>query len=109
MLCPDSIGSFGPFASFLGAMVDGRSGKCQWRTSTQKGTLRSFDPLVYAMSFFRRHWYDVGAVVAAVATISLIAGWQDMSVLRRLLALNFIALLIHQYEEYGWPGGDRPS
>jgi hypothetical protein len=58
------------------------------------------------MGFFRRHWYDVGAVVAAAAIISLIAGWQDMSVLRRLLALNFIVLLIHQYEEYGWPGGE---
>ena len=30
------------------------------------------------------------------------------SVLQRLLLLNFVALLIHQFEEYGWPGGGPP-
>ena len=25
--------------------------------------------------------------------------------MQRLLLLNFVALLVHQYEEYGWPGG----
>lgn len=25
---------------------------------------------------------------------------------QRLLLLNFIVLLVHQYEEYGWPGGE---
>jgi hypothetical protein len=58
------------------------------------------------MSFFRRHWYEVGAVVAVGAVIWLILGWQDMSILQRLLVLNFVVLLIHQYEEYGWPGGE---
>lgn len=57
------------------------------------------------MNFFRRHWYEVGAVVAVIATVWLVVGWQDMGVLQRLLLLNFIVILIHQYEEYGWPGG----
>ena len=58
------------------------------------------------MHFFRRHWYDVGAIVAVGAIIWLVLEWQGMGVLQRLLLLNFIAILIHQYEEYGWPGGE---
>jgi hypothetical protein len=58
------------------------------------------------MSFFRRHWYEVGAVVAIVSAVWLVLGWQELGVLRRLLLLNFIVLLIHQYEEYPWPGGE---
>jgi hypothetical protein len=58
------------------------------------------------MNFFRRHWYEVGAVVAVGTTVGLVLGWQGMGVLQRLLLLNFIVLLVHQYEEYGWPGGE---
>lgn len=57
------------------------------------------------MSFFRRHWYDVGAVVAVGALIYLAFAWQGMAVPQLLLLLNFVALLIHQFEEYHWPGG----
>jgi len=58
------------------------------------------------MSFFRRHWYDVGAVVALGTVVRLIFGWHDIGVLQRLLLLNFVALLVHQYEEYGRPGSE---
>jgi Protein of unknown function with HXXEE motif len=58
------------------------------------------------MNFFRRHWYDIGAIVAIGAVVALIILWQQMSILQRLLLLNFIVLLVHQYEEYGWPGGE---
>jgi Protein of unknown function with HXXEE motif len=57
------------------------------------------------MNFFRRHWYEVGAVVAIGTVVWLILGWHGMDILQRLLLLNFVALLVHQYEEYGWPGG----
>jgi hypothetical protein len=59
-----------------------------------------------AISFFRSHWYEVGAVVALGTVVWLILAWQDVGVLRRLLLLNFVALLVHQYKEYGWPGGE---
>src|SRR4051812_27106017 len=58
------------------------------------------------MTFFRRHWYEVGAVVAIGAAVGLALAWPDLGVLQRLFLLNFIALLVHQYEEYGWPGGE---
>src|SRR4051794_36827227 len=59
-----------------------------------------------SMNFLRRHWYEVGAVVAIGTTVWLILGWHDMGVLQQLLLLNFVVLLVHQYEEYGWPGGE---
>ncbi len=58
------------------------------------------------MNFFRRHWYEAGAVVAIGTLVWLVLMWQDMGVLQRLLLLNFVVLLVHQYEEYGWPGGE---
>jgi Protein of unknown function with HXXEE motif len=58
------------------------------------------------MKFIRRHWYNIGGVVAIAAAICLAAAWSGLDVLQRLLLMNFVALLIHQFEEYGWPGGE---
>ncbi|MGG2091795.1 HXXEE domain-containing protein [Bacillus sp. S13(2024)] len=58
------------------------------------------------MNFLRRHWYNVGLVVAIVSSIYLIFVWGDMEVLQRILFMNFIVLLLHQFEEYGFPGGE---
>ncbi|MGA4463145.1 HXXEE domain-containing protein [Bacillus bombysepticus] len=58
------------------------------------------------MKFLRRHWYNVGLFVAIVSIVYLIFAWGDMGVLQRLLFMNFIVLLLHQFEEYGFPGGE---
>jgi len=58
------------------------------------------------MKFFRRHWYNAGLVVAVIAAIFLALQWNSMCVLQRVLLLNFIAILLHQFEEYGFPGGE---
>ncbi|PFD34720.1 HXXEE domain-containing protein [Bacillus cereus] len=58
------------------------------------------------MNFLRRHWYNVGLFVAIVSIVYLIFVWGDMGVLQRLLFMNFIVLLLHQFEEYGFPGGE---
>jgi hypothetical protein len=58
------------------------------------------------MNFLRRHWYNVGLFVAIVSIVYLIFAWGDMWVLQRLLFMNFIVLLLHQFEEYGFPGGE---
>lgn len=58
------------------------------------------------MNFLRRHWYTVGLVVAVAAILVLIMAWGSLSVVQRLLLANFAALLLHQFEEYGWPGGE---
>jgi hypothetical protein len=57
------------------------------------------------MRFLRRHWYDLGAVVAICVGVVSFFLWHDMSLIRRVLLLNFAMMLAHQYEEYGWPGG----
>ena len=58
------------------------------------------------MNFLRRHWYNVGGVIAAATTIYAVFSWRDLNLTSALLLMNFIALLVHQFEEYGWPGGE---
>ncbi len=58
------------------------------------------------MKFFCRHWYNIGGVVAIITGIILAIIWKDIGVLLRVQMLSFIAILIHQFEEYGFPGGE---
>ena len=53
-----------------------------------------------------RHWYNIGLAVAIGAAVCLAIFWNDMSVLLRLNTIGFIAMLVHQFEEYGFPGGE---
>ncbi len=50
-------------------------------------------------------WYYWGLIPAAAALGILIAGWGGMAVLQRVSLINFIGLLLHQFEEFGFPGG----
>lgn len=58
------------------------------------------------MKFWNRHWYEAGLCPAIIAFVILIANWGDMSVLLRLNTISFIAMLLHQFEEYRFPGGE---
>ncbi|WP_197525932.1 HXXEE domain-containing protein [Methanocella paludicola] len=58
------------------------------------------------MDFIRGNWYNIGLVVAFVALLYLVLEYPNMGVLQILLLLNFVAILIHQFEEYGFPGGE---
>lgn len=51
------------------------------------------------MKFLRRNWYSIGLVVGLIAAIILPFIWKDLSVVQRLLYLNFIAMTVHQFEE----------
>jgi hypothetical protein len=57
------------------------------------------------MNFLRKNWYTIGGGLFIVLAIVLAIFWNDMSVLRKLMGISFMALLVHQFEEYGWPGG----
>lgn len=57
------------------------------------------------LKFLRRHWHDIGLFSAVVAGVYLIFAWNELVILQRLLLLNFIVVLLHQFEEYSWPGG----
>lgn len=58
------------------------------------------------MRFWCRHWYNIGGIVAIITGIVLAVVWNDIEVLRRVQILSFIAILVHQFEEYGFPGGE---
>ena len=54
------------------------------------------------MNFMRQHWFDVGLVLAlGVSGCLLFARLSPMSI---LLWGNLIALFLHQFEEYRFPG-----
>lgn len=57
------------------------------------------------MQFIRRNWYSIGLVIGMITAIILAIKWQDLSVIQRLLFMNFVAMTIHEFEEFGFPGG----
>lgn len=57
------------------------------------------------LRFFSRRWHDIGLVSAMVAGAYLASAWNELEIVERLLLFNFIVVLLHQFEEYSWPGG----
>ena len=57
------------------------------------------------MNFLRHNWYKIGLFIGIITAITLPFYWSDINVVQRLLLLNFIAMTIHQFEEFGYPGG----
>src|SRR5215470_2644232 len=55
------------------------------------------------MQFIRRHWYNLGIAFAAIAVAW--ASFGHLTTVQVILLLNFAVLSLHQFEEYGWPGG----
>lgn len=58
------------------------------------------------MRFYVRHWYSLDMIVTAILCVALILNWGSMVMVQRLVLLNLIALTVHQFEEYGFPGGE---
>lgn len=56
------------------------------------------------MKWFIRHWYNVGGVLAI--PVLLWAWLGDLSVIELILVLNVAVILLHQLEEYRFPGGE---
>ena len=57
------------------------------------------------MKFFRRNWYYIGGILFVI--LSFVMGFfgSRVSHIQLILIYSFMALLIHQFEEYGLPGG----
>ena len=55
------------------------------------------------MRWYLRHWYDVGLGVCIIALACGVLA--DLNTLQQILLLSFAVLLLHEFEEYGWPGG----
>jgi hypothetical protein len=56
------------------------------------------------MRFVRRHWYTLGLPIAIIAVVWVLLG--DLTRVQSILLLNFVVLILHQFEEYAWPGGE---
>ena len=56
------------------------------------------------LNFIRRHWYSLGLVFTALTLGYAFFG--DLGSVQRILLLNFAVLTLHQFEEYGRPGGE---
>jgi hypothetical protein len=54
------------------------------------------------MDFMRRHWFDLGLALAVAVSISLF--FTTLSLISLVLWLSLIALFVHQFEEYRYPG-----
>lgn len=57
------------------------------------------------MSFMRQNWYYVGGVLFVVLSFSVRFFGDSLNPLSKILTLSFMALLVHQFEEYAIPGG----
>ena len=58
------------------------------------------------MRWYRGNWYWVGALIAAAALVYLAVAWSNLSILQRILLAGFALVPAHEFEEYGWPGGE---
>lgn len=56
------------------------------------------------MRNYRDNWFNVGAVLAMVIAGVLALSHRRISRPRLFSALNLAALMVHQFEEYGFPG-----
>ncbi|WP_378956138.1 HXXEE domain-containing protein [Pelosinus sp. sgz500959] len=56
------------------------------------------------MNYLRKYWQDIGGIVALVVCIGLLIIHQNMQEIEVILCLSFVAILVHQFEEYRWPG-----
>lgn len=56
------------------------------------------------MNFLRKYWQDLGLVVAALVCVYLFLGGTEIPDIKVMLWLSFVAILVHQFEEYRWPG-----
>lgn len=58
------------------------------------------------MKFWRRNWYYIGGIIfVALAFIMGLWGVEHMGRIRVLLVYSWMAMLVHQFEEYALPGG----
>jgi hypothetical protein len=63
--------------------------------------------VINMLKFMRNHWYDVCGVLAMLSTILFFVFLKQLDTLRMLVSLNFIVILVHQFEEYRFPGGGQ--
>ena len=57
------------------------------------------------MKFWRRNWYYIGGILFVALSFYMGFGGGNFSRIQVILIFSFMAMLIHQFEEYAFPGG----
>jgi hypothetical protein len=57
------------------------------------------------MRIYRDHWYHFGGALFALLSVALGLWGGGIPEIQRILLVSFMALLVHQFEEYALPGG----
>ena len=57
------------------------------------------------MAWYRNNWYYVGGILFVVLAFTLGIFGADMEPTRRFMILFFMAMVLHEFEEYVLPGG----
>ena len=57
------------------------------------------------MKIYRRNWYYIGGILFVILSFLMGFFGSHVSHIQLILIYSFMALLIHQFEEYGLPGG----
>lgn len=58
------------------------------------------------MNFWRRHWYSIGGVLfVLLAFLMGLWGCYHLPRIQVILIFSWMAMLVHQVEEYAFPGG----
>lgn len=56
------------------------------------------------MNSIRKHWFDLGVWIALMTIIHLYRNYEELNTIELVMYIQFIVLLIHQFEEYRYPG-----
>ena len=58
------------------------------------------------MKFWQRYWYYIGGVAFVILTFAMgLWGSAALDYVQVLLIFSWMGMLVHQFEEYAWPGG----
>jgi FtsH-binding integral membrane protein len=57
------------------------------------------------MNLLRARWYQLGLGIAVLFSLYLLFWHQNLSHFKILLGVSLVTLLLHQFEEYQFPGG----
>ncbi|KAL4801805.1 hypothetical protein BDV18DRAFT_148205 [Aspergillus unguis] len=61
------------------------------------------------IDFVLHHWYDLGVISFFLSLRYLARNQTTLTTAQKLLLANFMAVLVHQFEEYRFPGGFPPA
>lgn len=57
------------------------------------------------MKWYKNNWYYIGGILFIAQAFIMILFGSEIDIMKKFMILSFMALNIHQFEEYAFPGG----